>query len=141
MWIKEHRQLYQGVSPERIWRKWIDIENWPSWHSDLEYCTLEGEFAVGNHFMLKPKGAPAVKITLTDIQWMKAFTDCTHFFGAKMWDTHTLEVTDNGILLTNKVVVTGPLKWLWIQLVAKNVAATAPDEMEALVNQLKREEP
>jgi hypothetical protein len=29
--------------------------------------------------------------------------------------------------------VTGPLKWLWIKLVAQNVADTVPEEMENLV--------
>lgn len=31
-------------------------------------------------------------------------------------------------------VVTGPLKFLWIKLVAQNVADTVPQEMEALVD-------
>jgi len=39
--------------------------------------------------MLKPKGAPAVKIKLTEINEMQNFTDCTKFFGAKMYDTHS----------------------------------------------------
>ena len=32
-----------------------------------------------------------------------------------------------------KLVVTGPLKWLWIKLVAQSVADTVPEETEALV--------
>lgn len=39
--------------------------------------------------MLKPKGIKAVKITLTEIEKDRKFTDCTHFFGAKMYVTHT----------------------------------------------------
>jgi len=35
--------------------------------------------------------------------------------------------------LINTLVVTGPLKWLWIKLVASNVANSVPEEMEALV--------
>ena len=84
--------------------------------------------------MLKPKGAPAVKITLTEINEMLNFTDCTKFFGAKMYDTHSMEVKDGGVLLSNKLVVTGLLKCLWIKLVAKHVADTVPDEMDSLVN-------
>lgn len=84
--------------------------------------------------MLKPRGAPAVKIMLTAMNEMQNFTDCTKFFGAKMYDTHSMEVKDNGVLLSNKLVVTGPLKWPWIKLVAKHVADTVPDEMDSLVN-------
>ncbi len=74
--------------------------------------------------MLKPKGVCAVKIMLTEINEMQSFTDCTKFFGAKMYDTNSMEVKDGGVLLSNKLVVTGPLRWLWIKLVAKHVAQT-----------------
>ncbi|MBA3814279.1 MAG: hypothetical protein H0X26_07300 [Alphaproteobacteria bacterium] len=83
--------------------------------------------------MLKPQGAPAVKIRLTEIEKGRKFTDCTTFFGAKMYDTHEIEETKEGLRLTNTLVVTGPLKWLWVKLVAQNVAATVPQDMEELV--------
>jgi hypothetical protein len=133
MWSKSFSKVYSGVSWQAVWQLWTDINNWPKWHGDLEYCRLEGPFAVGNHFILKPKGVRPVKIVLTEIEAGRKFTDCTIFPGAKMFDTHALEETSQGLKLTNTVVVTGPLKWLWIKLVAQNVANTVPDEMEALV--------
>ena len=51
-----------------------------------------------------------------------------------MYDTHAFEDTAEGLKLTNTVVVTGPLKWLWIMLVAKDVAGSAPEQMESLSN-------
>ncbi len=54
-----------------------------------------------------------------------------------MYDTHTMEETATGLKLTNTMVVTGPLKWLWIKLVAQNVADTVPDEIEALMKLAK----
>jgi hypothetical protein len=104
----------------------------------LDYCKLEGKFEVGNYFMLKPKGVSPVKIKLIDIKPGQDFTDCTSFFGAKMFDTHSMEETAEGLKLTNKLVVTGPLKWLWIKLVAQNVANTVPDEMEHFSKTCKR---
>lgn len=137
MWIRSHTQVYQGVKKEDIWRLWTDVNNWATWHGDLEYCKMEGAFVVGNHFMLKPKGASAVKITLTEIEEGQKFTDCTTFFGAKMYDTHEVEETKEGLLLTNRLVVTGPLTFLWVNLVAQNVAATVPQDMNALVNRAR----
>ncbi len=134
MWTKSWNKTYTGLSKERIWALWTDVNNWPQWHGDLDYCKLEGTFAVGNHFMLKPKGAPAVKITLTEIIDGHEFTDCTHFFGAKMYDTHKMEETLNGLRLSNKLVVRGPLKWLWIWLVANHVARSVPHEVDALAD-------
>ena len=52
-----------------------------------------------------------------------------------MYDTHEVAETCEGdVKLTNTLVVTDPLKWLWIKLVAQNVADTVPEEMETLVN-------
>lgn len=133
MWVKEYSKTYQEIKKEDIWRIWTDVNNWPLWHGDLDYCKMNGEFIEGNFFLLKPKGAPQVKIHLIEIVTGQQFTDCTKFFGAKMYDTHMLEETENGIKLTNKLVVTGILRGLWIQLVAKNVADTVPQEMDALV--------
>ncbi len=96
--------------------------------------TLKSCLAVGNYFMLKPKGAPAVKIELVEIIEGQEFTDCTHFFGAKMYDTHKMEESEEGLRLSNKLVVTGPLKWLWMLLVANKVADTIPEEVDALVH-------
>lgn len=138
MWIKEHSKVYKNINKTVIWQLWTDVNNWPTWHGDLEYCKMNGNFEVGNYFMLKPKGVSAVKIKITDIQAGKCFTDCTQFLGAKMFDTHTLEETSEGLKLSNRLVVTGPLKWLWIKLVAQNVADTVPNEMDALVNLAKK---
>lgn len=133
MWTKTYSKTFPGLKREDIWRIWTDINNWPKWHGDLDYCKLEGEFKVGNHFFLKPKGIKQVKIMLTEIHEGYSFTDCTSFFGAKMYDTHSMIDTPDGLKLTNKMVVIGPLKWLWIKLVAQNVADTIAEETENLV--------
>ena len=62
MWIREHSKIRLNVHTEATWKIWVDINNWASWHGDLDYCKLDGDFKVRNHFMLKPKGAPVVKI-------------------------------------------------------------------------------
>ncbi|MBS0184885.1 MAG: polyketide cyclase [Proteobacteria bacterium] len=142
MWMRTYSQTFQNVTKEAIWELWTDINQWPTWHNDLYFCTFDGPFEVGNYFMLKPKGMRAVKIILTEIEKGHKFTDCTSFFGAKMYDTHELEETSKGHLkLTNTLKVTGPLKWLWIKFVAQNVANTVPEEMEALVNLARKKYP
>ena len=137
MYIRDYSKLFKDADAAKIWKIWTDINNWHLWHSDLEYCKIDGNFKVGNFFWLKPKGISAVKIVITQIDEGLSFTDCTSFFGAKMYDTHSLEVTEDGLLLKNKLVVVGWLKWLWVLLVAKNVADTVPVETEALVNYSK----
>lgn len=133
MWTRTYSKTFQGVRKEDVWRICCDVNNWPTWHGDLDYCKMEGAFEVGNHFMLKPKGVSPVKIVLTEINEGNSFTDCTSFFGAMMYDTHGLEDTPEGLKITNTLVVTGILKWLWIKLVAQNVADSVPEETEALI--------
>ena len=144
MWTQTHQKLYSkalypNLSKDRIWALMTDINNWPKWHADLEYCKLVGPFAIGNYFMLKPKGVSAVKIELTAINPGYSFSDRTCFFGAQMIDTHTVEETGQGLILTNTVTVTGPLRWLWVKLVARGVANDAPREADALIELARTE--
>ena len=134
MWIRQYSAVFKDVKAVDIWNIWVDIDNWPKWHDDLDYCKLNGKFEVGSYFMLKPKNMGPVKIYLTEIVPGRKFTDCTNFFGAKMYDTHELEETSEGLKLSNTLIVTGWLKYLWILLVAKNVADTIPNENENLVD-------
>jgi hypothetical protein len=99
----------------------------------LDDCKLEGDFKVGNHFFLKPKGIKPVKIVLKEINEGYSFTDCTSFFDSTMYDTHSMKETAGGLELTNTLIVTGPLKWLWIKLVAQNVADTISEKTKNLV--------
>ena len=131
MWRVTHSKVYQGVKKEDVWRVLTDVNNWATWHGDLDSCIMEGPFKVGNHFMLKPKGMSAVKIVLTDVQPGKQFTDCTSFFGAKMPHTFLLEETPEGLRISSALSVTGILSWVWIKLVAQHVADSALEEMDA----------
>jgi hypothetical protein len=110
MWEHGVSKTYKGITKEKIWEIWTDVNNWAKWHDDLDYCKIEGKFEVGNHFKLKPTGAPAVKIHLIEINEGNSFTDCTNFFGAKMYDTHSMKETKDGLEISNKVMVTGPVK-------------------------------
>lgn len=133
MWTKTYSKTYFGVRKEDIWTLWSDVNSWTKWQGDLDFCTMEGPFAAGNFFLLKPKGVKPVRSVLTDVKEGYRFTDCTSFFGAKMYDSHSMEETSEGLRMTSTLNVTGPLQWLWVQLVAKNVAAAKPREMDALV--------
>ena len=137
MWIQEFSREYQGVLLQDVWAVATDINKWPTWHGDLDYCKMTGPFEVGNFFMLKPKYMGPVKIVLTEIVVQQRFTDCTTFFGAKMYDTHEYQATTDGVIVKNKLVVTGWLQWLWVFLVARYVANSIPEETDALIERVR----
>lgn len=140
MWKKEHKTIVAGVTAEQVWRVWTDIKHWPTWDSSLISCswiTPHTEFKSGSVFKLKPKGGPAVKITLSEVVPLQKFSDYTQFFLARMYDIHELRVVPNGLEITNTITISGPLAWLWRKLVAENVAKSIAEQTENLIARAK----
>jgi hypothetical protein len=50
-----------------------------------------------------------------------------------MYDFHHLQETEHGLQITHNITVTGILTFLWVRLVAKNVAKTVPKQLDNLV--------
>lgn len=133
MWIKTYSAVYESVKKEDIWRLWVDVNNWHKWDPDIEYGRIDEPFAVGSHFVFKPKGMSEVKLKLVEVEEMHKYTDYFRFWGASLYGTHEMEEVSEGLKLTTTVKVTGPLKFLWIKLVAQDIVKTLPEQMEALV--------
>ena len=133
MWTKTYSKTYPNVTKEQIWQLWANVNNWPTWDKELDFCKMEGAFETGNQFILKPKGGPTVKIMLSEVIPHQKFTDYTKFFGATMYDAHELTETPAGLQITHTSTVAGILSFLWVKLVANNVAASIPNQTDALV--------
>ena len=88
MWSKSYSKTVEGLNVEKLWEVWIDVNQWHTWQGDIEYAKLEGEFKVGNTFLLKPKGGPKVKIEIIRVERNKVFTDLTRFPFARMYGSH-----------------------------------------------------
>lgn len=138
MWTKSFSKEYKGIKKEDVWKIWQDVNHYSVWHSDLDYCKLDGNFQVGNFFRLKAKGAPEVKVHLLKIHENKSFLDVTHFPGAKMYDNHEITETNEGLRISSTISVKGLLAFLWIHLVAKNMAASVPHEIENMVDLIRK---
>jgi len=129
MWTKTHSILTKDVSKAQIWKLFADVNNWHTWDEGIEYARLDGAFEKGNHFMLKPKGGPEVKVTLLETTKDRHFLDVTAFPLAKMYDNHTFEETSEGLKITNTISVKGLLAFLWIKLVAQNIVNALPADL------------
>ena len=133
MWSKSYSIVTQQATKEQMWQLFANVNNWHSWDEGIEYAQMEGDFEKGNHFILKPKGAPKVKIELVEIVKNRKFTDLTRFPLAKMWGEHTFEDTKEGLKITTTMTVKGVLSFLWVKLVAKDIVNGLPSEMETQV--------
>lgn len=137
MWSKKFSKVYANITKEEIWSAWADVNNWPKWDTELEYCELIGQFIEDEKFILKPFGGPKVKITLSEVCTNQKFTDYCTFFGATMYDSHELIDEPNGLRIINTITVKGPLAFIWKHLVVKKVAQAVAVQTDNLVEYAK----
>ncbi|WP_212002840.1 SRPBCC family protein [Chitinophaga sp. HK235] len=138
MWTKSYSVVTKEITKEQIWKLTTDIDNWKNWDGGVEYSKLQGEFKVGQHFILKPKGGPKVKIQLMEIIPNKRFTDMTSFPLAKMYGDHLYEETPEGLKITVTMSVKGLLSSLWVKLVAKNIIDHMPEDVANQIEHAKK---
>jgi hypothetical protein len=130
MWTKTHSIVTNEATKEQMWKLFADVNNWHKWDSEIEYAKMDGKFQQGNHFILKPKNGPKVKINLVETIENRKFVDLTKFPLAKMYGEHTFEETPKGLKITTTMKVEGMLSFLWVKLVAQNIANALPVEMQ-----------
>lgn len=130
MWTRSYSVVTKDVTKEQMWKLFADVNSWHTWDAGIEYAQLEGKFEKGNHFTLKPKGGPKVKVELLETLVNKNFLDVTRFPLAKMYDNHTFEETPNGLKITNTITVKGLLSFVWVKLVAQNIVNALPTDVK-----------
>jgi hypothetical protein len=138
MWAKSHSITTKEISSSELWAVYTDINNWHKWDDEIEYAKLEGEFAEGKFFELKPKGGPKVKIQIIKAIQNKQFKDLTKFPLAKMYGNHEFEETPEGLKVTVTMTVEGPLGFIWRKLVAEDIVKGLPEKFSEQVKYAKR---
>ncbi len=130
MWTGSHSVVTQAVTKEQLWKLFSDVNQWHTWDQGIEFARMEGAFKKGNHFLLKLKNGPKVKIELVETVENRRFMDYTRFPLAKMYGDHTFEDTPDGLKITTTMTVKGPLAFLWKKLVAQGIVNGLPHEMQ-----------
>lgn len=134
MWTKSNTIVTTKATKEQMWKLFENVNEWPAWDNGIEETKLEGKFEAGNQFMLKPKGGPKLMVKLIETVKYRKFTDVTSFPLAKLYDEHVFEETPGGLKVTNKLTMKGLLSFLWIKLVAANMAKSLPQDMQAQID-------
>lgn len=130
MWTKSHSIVTKEVTKEQMWKLFADVNNWHTWDKGIEFAKIDGKFEKGNHFLLRPKGGPNVKVELLETIENNRFLDVTNFPLAQMYDNHLFEETSNGLKITNTITMKGLLGFLWVKIVAQKIADALPTDMQ-----------
>jgi hypothetical protein len=88
----------------------------------LDYCRLEDHLVAGQHFILKTESMKPIKRLINESDEEDSFTDYAFFFSVKMYHIHATEKSTDRLKLANQRMVIYLLIWLWIKLVAQNIA-------------------
>lgn len=137
MWEKTYSTTTQAVSAAQMWRLFADVNNWQKWDTEIDYAQMQGKFERGNHFFIKVKKGPKVKIQLIETDENRRFVDLTRFPGARMTGEHRFEESQEGLKITTTMRVSGPLGFLWRKIVAQGIVDSLPTETQRQIEAAK----
>jgi hypothetical protein len=138
MWTRTHSITASGVTADQLWRVWADVNQWHTWQPDIEYARIDGPFAAGNTFALKPRGGPKVTIEILDAAPNRRFTDLTRFPGARMYGRHEFVPRDGQLEIRTTMSIEGPLAFVWRKIVAEGVASGMAAQTDQLIARAAR---
>ena len=137
MWSKTYSKKVTGLRADQAWKVWTDVNQWHTWQGDIEFAKLEGEFKVGNRFLLKPKGGPKVEIEIIKVEPYKSFTDLSRFPGAKMFGSHEFITHGDELEIKTTMSIEGWLSFLWRKIVAEGVANGMREQTDRLIEKAR----
>lgn len=120
------------VPAENLYRAITDFNTWNRWDDGIEYTQLEGDAKTGGKFVLKPKGGPAVNITIEKM-WPYEVIDVAHLPLAKMRTIHKYERIGDTTHIKMQLQIWGPLGFVWRKLIGENQIKEAAEQTRALV--------
>ncbi|MCW2765523.1 MAG: hypothetical protein JWO11_1482 [Nocardioides sp.] len=127
------------AAPQAFFAKWVDHDTWPTWSPDTEWVRVDGPVRTGTTGVLKPKGGPRVKFTVSACEPGREYTDTTKLPGATLVFLHTATATPEGTDLRVLVTMDGPLARVWAAVMGKGFRESAQADLDRLVAQVEAE--
>lgn len=128
IWVATHTQT-TTASPKALWHHYTHVANWPKEDTSLESAKLQGDFAVGSKIVMKPKGAPKSSVTITKVVPMSFYSTQGSIPLGKLLFTHEIIQKGKTTSFTHTITVTGPLRKLFVKMVAQKLADNLPTKM------------
>ncbi len=128
-WSAEY-SIETSASAEAIWSLFRDVGAWASWNAGIESIALEGPFAAGTSFTMKPPGQDAMRSRLTEVRENECFVDETTVDHLTIRVAHRIQRKGKGkgARVTYTVSAEGP----GAEEIGPAVASDFPDVLAAL---------
>jgi hypothetical protein len=120
------------TTPSKVFSVYSAVSGWPTWDSEVEYASLDGEFILGAEGKIKPKGAPESKIKIIELTETKSFTIECNLPLCKMHFIHIITPEGSGSRVKNLLEFTGLLAPLFGRLIGKSIYKTMPKTLAGL---------
>ncbi len=120
---------------ERVWQATVDVENWPRWSPAMQKIQREdtGEFKSGSSALIKQKGMPQTRWTVTEMDAGNSFTWQGKALGIDMTATHVLTpANDNTVTSILIIEMEGLLITLLGPIIKLLVAKSLKEENQGL---------
>lgn len=96
IWKTEYA-IETSATAETIWSIFRDVPGWKNWNAGIEQIDIDGPFATGTWFTMKPPGEEALRSQLVDVRENVCFVDETR-------------VGDLAILVAHRIQPLGPAR-------------------------------
>jgi hypothetical protein len=117
------------AEPAAIWALFRDVEGWKQWNSGIETIELEGPFAAGTWFTMKPPGSEPLRSRLVEVRENECFVDETRVDDLRVTVAHRLvPLSGQRTRVTYAVEATGP----GAREIGPMIAADFPEVLSSL---------
>ncbi len=123
-----------NASKEKIWKIFIDFDNYHKWNSFIK--ALTGEVKVGNQIKIKLQGMTFKPVVLTFIEHTELKWIGRLWFKGLFDGEHTFKLTDNGDGTTN-FEQSENFSGILVKLFAKNLDRDTKNGFEQMNKELK----
>jgi uncharacterized protein YndB with AHSA1/START domain len=121
------------ASADAVWRLWTATDGWSRWDAGLEWCRLDGPFAVGTRGVLRPAGGPRVRFRLTRVEPGVGFADLTRLPLTTLEFQHRVEaLSGGGVRITHEARIRGLLTPLLSRTLGRELETGMPETVRAL---------
>jgi Polyketide cyclase / dehydrase and lipid transport len=129
LWTGEHT-IETKATAETLWALFRDVASWTTWNAGIEMVRLDGPFAAGTTFTMKPPGQDPLRSTLVEVRANESFVDETRVDDLVVTVAHRLEpLPTGGTRITYAARAEGP----GAAEVGPMVTSDFPDVLAALV--------